>query len=553
MPSVSSTSASSATQPNSPSSDQVEGRNKNLKVPAQKAEKRIWNFQNRWYDEYKWLHYDEQLNRVLCFVCAEAKSAGLFSNSMKTEEAFTSVGYCNWRRGNENLRKHDISQQHKEAVRKLLLLKKSPISVQLSSVTLKKQEQARIALRSMFTSIIYLAKQGLPLRGSDHDGGNFIELLNLRSEDYRREKPLTSWDIQNEILKTISHFILRRIVAIVKSARLYSLVVDETSDCSVKEQVSISVRIVNEKLESEEYFLGHYETSSTTGEVLEKIIVDGLQRFGFSLSDLRGQCYDGASNMSGKFNGVQARLLKLQPKAIYVHCLSHSLNLALQSVASKHPFFRDLLSCVHEVGTILHGSPKRMGEFESKLENTSSNFIKPRPLCPTRWTVRVKSIEGLLNTYDASLQFLEDLGNSKEKISSKAAGLHTLMEKGEFFLGLLMAKNLFYIGECLSKVLQDPSATVSGGIEAATISVKRLQGLKSDGRFEKLWESMNEKIQECALDEPKLPRNRNRAKASDSTKDFSSPKERLQVCVKRLDVDLINPVLQCMKSWRLLY
>ncbi|XP_025406422.1 uncharacterized protein LOC112680531 isoform X1 [Sipha flava] len=39
--------------------------------------------------------------------------------------------------------------------------------------------------------------------------------------------------------------------------------------------------------------------------------------------------YDGGANMSGKYRGVQARILNLQPKAIYTHCASHRLNLTL--------------------------------------------------------------------------------------------------------------------------------------------------------------------------------------------------------------------------------
>ena len=44
---------------------------------------------------------------------------------------------------------------------------------------------------------------------------------------------------------------------------------------------------------------------------------------------MRVQCYDGAANMSGKYNGVQARLLQTVPGAMYVHCKSHCLNVAI--------------------------------------------------------------------------------------------------------------------------------------------------------------------------------------------------------------------------------
>ena len=52
-------------------------------------------------------------------------------------------------------------------------------------------------------------------------------------------------------------------------------------------------------------------------------IIECLENLGFSLSDLRGQGYDGASTMSGVRFGVQARICERQPKAHYTHCAGH--------------------------------------------------------------------------------------------------------------------------------------------------------------------------------------------------------------------------------------
>lgn len=41
------------------------------------------------------------------------------------------------------------------------------------------------------------------------------------------------------------------------------------------------------------------------------------------------QSYDGASVMSGKFNGVQAKIQFKYPKAIYTHCMVHRVNLVV--------------------------------------------------------------------------------------------------------------------------------------------------------------------------------------------------------------------------------
>ena len=53
-----------------------------------------------------------------------------------------------------------------------------------------------------------------------------------------------------------------------------------------------------------------------------------------SLSQCRGQAFDGASAMSGYRSGVQALVKAEAPQALFVHCLAHSLNLCLKDVTN---------------------------------------------------------------------------------------------------------------------------------------------------------------------------------------------------------------------------
>jgi len=48
---------------------------------------------------------------------------------------------------------------------------------------------------------------------------------------------------------------------------------------------------------------------------------------------MRGQSYDNGSNMRGKQNGVQKRILNINPRVFYVPCNSHSLNLVINDAA----------------------------------------------------------------------------------------------------------------------------------------------------------------------------------------------------------------------------
>lgn len=63
-----------------------------------------------------------------------------------------------------------------------------------------------------------------------------------------------------------------------------------------------------------------------------------------SLSKLKEQRYDGASNMHGEFNGLKALILRENSYARYAHCLAHQLKLVIVVVAKDNRIVSDLFS-----------------------------------------------------------------------------------------------------------------------------------------------------------------------------------------------------------------
>ena len=61
-------------------------------------------------------------------------------------------------------------------------------------------------------------------------------------------------------------------------------------------------------------------------------------------SKMRGQAYDGASNMSGKIRGAAARIQSQYPLAFYTHCVSHCLNLAVVASFEDNWYCEETLS-----------------------------------------------------------------------------------------------------------------------------------------------------------------------------------------------------------------
>ena len=158
------------------------------------------------------------------------------------------------------------------------------------------------------------------LLGEDFEGiGEFLE---------KRQLKYTSHEIQNEILSLMSQSILRDTVKKFTLA-YFSIMVDETTDMANKEQVVMVFHWVSDELGVHEDFFGLYETHSIEAKALVGVIKDTLLRLNLKLEHCRGQCYDGASSMSGVRNGVAKILTDEEPHAIYTHCYGHCLNLAI--------------------------------------------------------------------------------------------------------------------------------------------------------------------------------------------------------------------------------
>ena len=73
-----------------------------------------------------------------------------------------------------------------------------------------------------------------------------------------------------------------------KAEKYFSIMVDETTDISCKEQMSICIRYVDADLVPKEVFLGVVECSKTDAATLEQTIETSLMALGLDLKYCRG-------------------------------------------------------------------------------------------------------------------------------------------------------------------------------------------------------------------------------------------------------------------------
>ncbi|KAK7925889.1 hypothetical protein WMY93_008199 [Mugilogobius chulae] len=477
-------------------------------------------YQASWKVKFPWIAYDANKNKVFCDVCVTAKDmkaplpqSGSDSESVKS---FVQCGFGSWGKAIERFRNHEKSTLHR-ASSAVVAAAKSNINVatQISAAKQKQIADARKALLAIFSSIQYLMCQGLSIRGKTDEDSNIIQLLKVRAQDIpelkswlaQKENKWLSHDILNEMIEIMAHDVLRTLLKEIKSAEFFAVILDETSDITVKEQVSICLRFINDDLEPEEVFVGFYETASTTADALFQLLQDALIRLSLPFSKCRGQCYDGASNVSGVRNGLQARVQQIEPRAQYTHCTAHVLNLVVHDVTENIVTCRNFMTLIRDLITLIRNSPKRLAWFQQFQRKDSPSL---RPLCPTRWTLTTASLRSIAGNYGALLTFLEDLAlNDKSETGGKANGLAINLQKFGTYFSLHLMLKFFSRVETVSIALQKKQLHMQKARQMIDTLRDDIKSFRQEG-FSQLWKDTVAAASELQLESPAVPRPRKR-------------------------------------------
>ena len=149
-----------------------------------------------------------------------------------------------------------------------------------------------------------------------------------------------------------------------------------------------------------------------TGEALAKSVEDVLDEIGLPLSQCRGQGYDGASAMSSEVKGVSGRILKKNPKALYIHCSSHRLNLVVAKTCDIQSVKN--MSQAQKISSFFSPSPKRTMLLKEKMKEVCLKHQKLGAPSTTPWVERVTNLDEFVDAFEV-LQLAASVG-VKEKL-----------------------------------------------------------------------------------------------------------------------------------------
>ncbi|XP_075663245.1 uncharacterized protein LOC142632793 [Castanea sativa] len=355
--------------------------------------------------------------------------------------------------------------------------------------------------------------------GSRHDEsldskirGNFIELIKFTStfndkvasivlENAPRNSKYTSPTIQKEILHILSSNVRNAIHEEIVDAK-FCILVNEARDESKREQMAIILRFVDKNGFIKERFFHVVHVKDTTTLTLKNEICVVLSRYNLHIENIRGQGYDGASNMRGEWNGLQALFLKECPYAYYVHCMAHRLQLALvitsREVKVVHQFFDHLTNIIN----IVIGSSKRNDELQYAQGEQIENMITFNEIetgrganqigtlqwaGDTHWGSHFQSICSLTKMFNATCKVIntifEEGVNYKQRGDAERA--YQVLTSFEFVLILHTMKEIMGITNILCQALQQHSQDLLNAMHLVSTTKSLIQKLRDDG-----WESL---------------------------------------------------------------
>ncbi|XP_042472293.1 zinc finger MYM-type protein 1-like [Zingiber officinale] len=274
--------------------------------------------------------------------------------------------------------------------------------------------------------------------------------------------------------------------------------VDEARDSSVKEHMRVVLRYVNKKGCVIERFLAVVHVPDTSSHSL-KMAIDALfVQHGLSLSRLRGQGYDGASNMRGEFNGLKSLILQENPFAMYVHCFSHQLQLVLVAVAHDNFTVSEFFGYITMIVNISGASCKRrdqlrkiqhdkiIAELESeeitsgKGKNQETSLARPGD---TRWGSHYLTLLRLCSMWSSVIEVLGNVHDDASYSANKGvvAGLIEKMESYQFVFLLHLMKYILRITNELSLSLQQGDQNIVQAMSLVRSVKCRLQDFREDG------------------------------------------------------------------------
>nr|XP_045089955.1 zinc finger MYM-type protein 1 [Aegilops tauschii subsp. strangulata] len=498
---------------------------------GKKKKKRRFN--PDWYDDYAyWLEYSEKEHKAYCLCCY------LFRDNIKDNhhghDAFVVEGFNCWNK-TERFVTHvgDRNSFHNRALKDCedLLKQDQSIPAAWNRQSQTEKNEHLMRLNAAIDVCRYLLHQGQPFRGHDEskdseNKGNYLELMDytIKQNDVvakafknaPNNNQMLSPKIQRDITECFAKEVLGHVMKEIGNG-VFSLLVDECRDVSDKEQMAVVLRYLDKCGLVQEKFVGVVHVEEITSSYLKSCIDLLFSQLGLNLEQVRGQGYDGASNMSGEFNGLQAKIMNENKSAYYVHCFAHKLNLVVVAIAKKIFEVGDFFDMVSVLLNVVGASCKRKDQLREHHQEEVRKAIGCGEIATgtglnqelslqrpgdTRWNSHYKTLLGLSKMFSSVvkvLEYVEKDGTDTGK-RRQARGLLKYFQTFDsaFFLHMMMM--ILALTNGLSKTLQRKDKDIVNAISDVESTKRELEKLRTNEG----WDSLMRKVY-CFCEKHDIP------------------------------------------------
>ncbi|XP_020148567.1 uncharacterized protein [Aegilops tauschii subsp. strangulata] len=248
---------------------------------------------------------------------------------------------------------------------------------------------------------------------------------------------------------------------------------------------------------SYERFVGVVHVEETTTTFLKSKIDFMIAKSGLSLKQVRGQGYDGASNMAGEFNGLQAKIMRDNSLAYFVHCFAHKLNLVVVAITKKITDVGDFFDMISLMVTVVGSSCKRKDKLRVDHQEEVRNAIGKGEIATgtglnqelslqrpgdTRWNSHYRTLVGLSKMFPSVvkvLEYVEEDGTDPIK-KRQASGILKYFQSFDSVFYLHMMMIIFSLKNGLSKTFQRKDMDIVNAISDVESTKRELLKLRSE-------------------------------------------------------------------------
>ncbi|XP_023737843.1 uncharacterized protein LOC111885848 [Lactuca sativa] len=346
----------------------------------------------------------------------------------------------------------------------------------------------------LIVSIIELEKSLICL---PNPKSQYKVLLSINLQKLKKNTTLVCLLVQKDIIHACAKEATKSIIKEL-GEDYFAILADESADITHNEQMSLCLRYVDKKGDIVERFLSVVHVVDTITLALKKEIYSLLAEYSLSPSKIRGQGYDGASNMKGESNGLKNLILKETTSAYYVHCFAHQFQLTLVAVSKKsidcgwlfeiHTKLLNAIgvSCKRKEMLREAQAQKVSQEFDADQLESGKGLNQELSLGrpgDTSSRSHCKLIVNVISLYHVIREVLDKIGDASSSSDDrlKADVVAYSLESFDFIFMIHLMKTIFDVENDLNNALQRKVQDIVNAMSLVTLTRRRLQEVGDNG------------------------------------------------------------------------